>query len=202
MYIKNSFFLLLLLLLVSCSDVKNTRFRDTSSLEMPPEMEVVEKPKVAIKENEDHIEKGLGDSVSLAGTDEKPVMKIKKLFDRSWTLVEQALKLGEIEVTDKNREQGIFYVLFDPDVQSSGDSESTDTLSFFFFEDEYEEAAYQIKVAWIESDTEVKVELVNQINTDLLDDDEDKEAFEGTVDGGGKLLNILYNIIKNDLPLK
>lgn len=168
-------------------------------------MKIVVKPKVEAKENEedkDLTDKGLGDSVTLAGIDEKPVMKIKKLFNRSWTLVEQALKLGEIEITDKNREQGIFYVLFDPDAQGTGDSESTDTLSFFFFEDEYEEAAYQIKVAWIESDTEVKVELVDQVNTELLDDDEDTAAFEGTVNSGEKLLNILYNIIKNDLPLK
>ncbi len=202
MYLKNSFFLLLLLI-VSCSDVKSTRYQDTSDLEMPPKMKIIEKPKVEIEENEENndiTETGLGDDVLLAGTDEKPVMKIKKLFDRSWTLVEQALKLREIEITDKNREQGIFYVLFDPDAQSSGDSGFIDNMSFFFFEDDYEEAAYKLTVVWHESDTEVRAELVNQVNSDLLDDDEDD--FEGTVvDGGAKLLKTLYKTIRDDLPL-
>ena len=126
--------------------------------------------------------------------------KIKKLVDRSWALVEQALKLSEIEITDKNREEGVFYVLFDPDNQNSGDSESTDSITLFFFNDEYDEAAYQISVAWIETDTEVRAELVKQIDSDLLDD-EDEVDFEGSVDGGAMLLKALYKTIRDDLPL-
>ena len=143
----------------------------------------------------------MGDNVLYEGSAEPPVMKIKKLFDRSWVLIEQALKLSEIEITDKNREQGVFYVNFDPDARDSKDAELIDSVSFFFFEDEYEAAAYKLKVEWRETDTEVTAELVNQVNTDLLDDDEDMEDFEESVDDGTKLLKKLYKTIRDDLPL-
>ena len=165
-------------------------------------MEIVETEKGVEDKYEKLTNTGLGDeNVSYTGSAEKPVMKIKKLFDRSWILVEQALKLSEIEITDKNREQGFFYVNFDPDAQGSKDTELIDSVSFFFFEDEYEAAAYKLIVKWNETDTEVTAELANQINTDLLDDDEDKEDFEGSIDGGAELLKKLYKTIRDDLPL-
>jgi len=202
MFFKNYFLLILISsVLVSCAEVEKSRYKDTSHLEMPPEMEIVETEPVVVGEYEKLTNTGLGDDVSYMGPDEDPVMKIKKLFDRSWVLVEQALKLSEIEITDKNREQGVFYVNFDPDARDSKDTELIDNVSFFFFEDEYDAAAYKIKVKWRETDTEVTAELVDQVNTDLLDDDEDKEDFEGSVDGGSKLLKKLYKTIRDDLPL-
>ena len=169
---------------------------------MPPEMEIVETEPVVVSEYEKLTNTGLGDEyVSYTGPAEKPVMKIKKLFDRSWILVEQALKLSEIEITDKHREQGFFYVNFDPDAQGSKGSDVIDSVSFFFFEDEYEAAAYKLTVKWNETDTEVTAELANQINTDMLDDDEDMEDFEGSVDSGVILLKKLYKTIRDDLPL-
>lgn len=193
---------LISLVLVSCANDDKARYKDTSHLEKPPEMEVVETAKVVVEEDKRIKNKGLGEeNVSYTGSAENPVMKIKKLFDRSWGLVEQALKLSEIEITDKNREQGVFYVNFDPDAQDSKDTELIDSVSFFFFEDEYENAAYKLLVKWRETDTEVTAELVDQVNTDLLDDDEDREDFEGSVDGGARLLKTLYKVIRDDLPM-
>jgi len=198
MFLKKIYFLLLLFL-VSCSDTKNTRYQDTSTLEMPPEMEIVEKPAVAEpKIIEDIVDKGLGDSVVLSGPTEEPLIKIKKMFDRSWGIVEQALKLNEIEITDKNREEGVFYVNFDPDAQTSDGSELFDGMTFSFFNDEYEEAAYKLTVVWRESNTEVNAELAGQTNMDMLNDDED---FGGSVDAGAKLIKKLYKTIRDDLPL-
>lgn len=189
------------LFLHACTDVKTIEYSDTSDLEMPPEMEIAETPKELITEKEDvEVEgKGLGDIVSLAGTKDKAVIKIIKTFERSWELVEQALKLNEIEVTDKNREKGVFYVLFDPDEQSS---ESTKNSTFSFFGGEYDEGAYQITIVWRESDTEVTAELVDDTHSDLLDDAEDKEEFEGSVVGGDHLLKTLYKTLRHDLPIK
>ena len=203
MVFKKYFLLIIIsLVLLSCAESRNSRYKDTSHLEMPPEMEIVETEPVVVGEYEKLTNTGLGDEyVSYAGSAEKPVMKIKKLFDRSWVLVEQALKLSEIEITDKNREQGFFYVNFDPDAQGSKDTELIDGVSFFFFEDEYEAAAYKLIVKWNETDTEVTAELANQINTDMLDDDEDMEDFEGSVDSGASLLKKLYKTIRDDLPL-
>jgi outer membrane protein assembly factor BamC len=199
MLFKNCFFLALFsLVLVSCAESKNSRFRDTSHLEKPPEMEIAETAKEVVAEEDKEISStGLGDEyVSYSDSAEKPMMKIKKLFDRSWILVEQALKLSKIEITDKNRDQGFFYVNFDPNAE-----ESNDNVTFLFFEDEYDAAAYKLIVEWNETATEVTTELVNRVNTDLPDE-EDMEDFEGSVvDGGAKLLKKLYKTIRDDLPL-
>ncbi|NOR68082.1 MAG: outer membrane protein assembly factor BamC [Methylomarinum sp.] len=185
-------------LVTACSDIKATKYQDISDLEIPPEMVIVEKPKVLIEDSEVIKKTGLGKSVSLAGLGKEPVIKIKKTFERSWAIVEQALKLNEIEITDKNRDEGVFYVLFDPDAKQAG-SQITDTITFFFFEDEYVEAAYKLTVVWRDSDTEVTVELIDQVSNDILDDGEDE--FEDTIDAGTKLLKTLYKTIKDDLPL-
>ncbi|MCK5121402.1 MAG: outer membrane protein assembly factor BamC [Methylococcales bacterium] len=189
---------LILVLVTACSDIKVTKYQDISDLEMPPEMVIVEKPKVLIEDSEVIKKTGLGKSVSLAGLGKEPVIKIKKTFERSWAIVEQALKLNEIEITDKNRDEGVFYVLFDPDAKQAG-SQITETITFFFFEDEYVEAAYKLTVVWRDSDTEVTVELIDQVSNDILDDGEDE--FEDTIDAGTKLLKTLYKTIKDDLPL-
>lgn len=189
------------LLLIACSDVKSTRYKDTSHLELPPMMEIVKKPKTVVVETDDVEQTGLGSNVSLGGSEQFPVIKIKKLFDRSWVLVEQALKLSEIEITDKNREQGVFYVLYDPDVKKSGDTNVIDSMTFFLFKDDYAEATYKLNVAWKETATEVSVELADVISTEMLDDQEDLEEAEGSVDSGKKLLLNLYGTIRDDLPL-
>ena len=198
---KNCFrflsFLLISLLIISCTDFDKTKYKDTSDLETPPDMEIVERPEVKVNEDNEIDDNSLANIVSYADTEEKPVIKIKKLFSRSWNIVEQALKLNDIKVKDKNRDLGIFYVLFDPDSQNSG---FIDAMTFSLFEDEHEEAAYKLTVRWHDSDTEVRAELYDKGGTELLDDDEDTEDFEGSVDEGAKLLELLYKTIREDLP--
>jgi len=199
---KKSCFRLLIALptflwMTSCTDISNTKYKDTSDLETPPDMEIVEKPGANITEKDELEKNGLADIVSYVNTEEKPVIKIKKLFFRSWNIVEQALKLNNIKVKDKNRELGVFYVLFDPDSQNSG---FVDAITFSLFEDKFEGDAYRLTVKWRDSDTEVRAELYDKGGSDLLDDDEDNDDFEGFVDESAKLLEILYKTISEDLP--
>ena len=197
---KNSWLLLFLALFVSaCSEVKSTRYKDTSVLEVPPVMKIVEKPKELVKESEKAESSGLGDIVKLAGSVEQPVIQIKKMFDRSWNIVEQGLKLSEIEITDKNREEGVFYLKFDPDNKSSKDSGLMDSMSFFFSKDDYDEAAYKLTVIWKESSTEVSAELIEKVADDLLDDEDGD--FDSSVDPGAKLIKALYKTMRDDLPI-
>lgn len=200
MYSKSYWLLFLVpLLTAACTDVKSTRYQDTSELETPPVMKIVEKPKAISKDLEKEENKGLGDIVKLAGPAELPVIHIKKMFNRSWAIVEQGLNLSEIEITDKNREEGTYYLKFDPDDKSSKDSSMMDSMAFFLFKDDYEEAAYKLSVVWKESNTEVSVELIDAESDDLLDDGEDD--FEGSVDPGAKLIRALYKTIRDDLPI-
>ena len=196
---KSCLVLLMPLLITACSDSVNTRYKDTSYLETPPVLIIADQP--AQKNQTKDIDKntGLGQVVSLSGSAEQPVLKIKKIFDRSWNIVEQGLKLSEIEITDKNREQGVYYVMFDPDQKASKDSGVMDSLSFFFFTDQYEEAAYKLTVQWRESDTEVSVELIEQDEDSLLDDE--KGDFDNPSDLGAMLIKALYKTIRDDLPI-
>jgi uncharacterized lipoprotein len=192
-------FFLLPVLISACSEVKNTKYKDTSALERPPVMEIAETPKVQIEEKEEAEKTGLGDIVSISSSAETPVIKIKKMFGRSWNIVEQGLALSEIEITDKNRDKGVFYVKFDPDRQSSKDSGMLDKMTFFLFKDDYEEAFYKMTVVWRDSNTEVSAELIDQAGNDLLDDGEDD--FESSIDSGGMLIKALYKTIRDDLPI-
>jgi len=203
MYFKKiSILILMSLLIISCSSGKKRKYKNTRYLEMPPTMKVVEKPKIQVeeeKETEISEGKGLGENVSLGGEENKSVIKIKKTFDRSWEIVDQALKLNDIEITDKDREQGVFYVTYDPDDDRSGESTLIDKMTFFVFKNEYVEASYKLTVVWRESDTEVVAELADSETNDLLDDGEDD--IEGSTDSGEKLLNALYKTIRDDLPI-
>jgi len=196
---KNWLVLLVPLLNTACSDSVNTRYKDTSHLETPPVLIIAEQPKQAIQAKDVDKKTGLGRVVSLSGPAAQPILKIKKIFDRSWNIVEQGLNLSEIEITDKNRDKGVFYVKFDPDQKLSKDSGVMDSLSFFFFEDEYEEAAYKLTVQWHDSDTEVSVEAIEQDEDNFLDDEDGD--FENSIDLGAMLINALYKTIKDDLPL-
>mgnify|MGYP000745247841 FL=1 len=199
MVLKNSWLLFLIILFVgACSEAKNTRYKDTSVLESPPVMDIVEKPKAVVKETEKIENTGLGDVVKLVGSDEQPVIQIKKIFDRSWDIVGEGLKLSEIEISDKNREEGVYYLRFDPDNRSSKDSGLMDSMAFLFFADDYDEAPYKLTVIWKDSSTEVTAELVDEQSDDFLDDG--KGDFDGSVDSGAKLIKALYKTIRDDLP--
>jgi uncharacterized lipoprotein len=199
--------ILITLFTISCSDVQQTKYKDTDYLEIPPEMKITEKSPVVVEEDikdeadeEESVEKGLGQNILLAGTEKKPVIKIKKKFDRSWELIDQALKLEEIEITDKDRGQGVFYVTYDPDDQHPADSSLIDKMTFFFFKDEYEEASYKLTVLRQEDETEVTAEQIESETNDLLDDGEDNDI-AGSIDDGSMLLNALYKTLREDLPV-
>lgn len=186
------------LLIMACSNSENTRYKDLSHLEKPPVIIIAETAKKPVLKDDEAVEKtGFGQVVSLAGSDKLPVLKIKKIFDRSWDIVEQGLKLSEIEITDKNRDQGVFYLKFDPDKQASKDSSLLDNMAFFLFTDEYDEAAYKLTVEWRDTDTEVSVELISENDENSLDD----VGIEYTFDSGAKLIKTLYKTIRDDLPI-
>ncbi|MCF6202435.1 MAG: outer membrane protein assembly factor BamC [Methylococcaceae bacterium] len=206
MYYKKVY-ILIVLFTISCSDVQQAKYKDTEYLEVPPEIKMTKKTPVVVEDDvkdeideDEPADKGLGKNILLVGTEKKPVIKIKKKFDRSWELVDQALKLEEIEITDKDREQGVFYVSYDPDNQHPADSSLIDKMTFFFFKDEYEEASYKLTVLKQENETEVTVEQIESDTNDLLDDGEDNDM-AGIIDDGSMLLNTLYKTLREDLPV-
>jgi len=202
MYLKKNWGLLLVPLVIgACTGSKSSRYKDTAHLEKPPIIVVAEKPRPPVPEipEEEDENTGLGQVVSLSGSADLPIIKIKKIFNPSWDIVEQGLNLSEIEITDKNRDEGVFYLKFDPDKQAAKDAGLLDSISFFLFKDEYDEASYKLFVQWHESHTAVSVELIEQDEDSFLDDD--KGDFDSPTDLGVMLINALYKTIRDDLPL-
>lgn len=181
--------LLLLAAVVSCSEVKQ-KYQDTSELERPPKMDIIEQSSIGGPGSDTPVvKKSLAESVFLDDAEKPTVLKIKKLFDRSWDIVGQAIAKKKIEITDKNREQGVFYLKYD----ASEDSGSTvfGNVRLFVFEDEYTEAEYKLTVGWWETETEVRAEMI------VKDEEEDQD--NEYADGSSKLLKALYDTISNEL---
>jgi hypothetical protein len=198
---KNGALILMALCIGACSESKNPKYKDTSLLEKPPVMPIVAKQKDRVEESEEEQDekKGLGDNIILTEFEQKPIIKIKKNFDLSWNFVEQALQLKDIEISDKNREKGIYYVTFDPDEQS--DSTLADAMTFFLFKDDYAEAAYKLTVKEKATDnSEIIIEHIATEENDLMDDDGDD--FDGTIDEGVMLMNTLYKTIRDELEIE
>jgi hypothetical protein len=75
----SSTFIFLLLTLTACSQgIQQTRYQDTTALELPPVIARVAKPRQPEADKAD--KRSLGESVQLAGTEERPVIKIKNYF--------------------------------------------------------------------------------------------------------------------------
>jgi hypothetical protein len=180
--------------LVSCSGTTASRYHDTHELEMPPVLEISQSQNVRPLSLEEKLPtKGLGDIVSLSDGSGVPILKVKKLFDRSWELLLQTLELQKIEVSDTNRERGEILLNYQP---QSGTEQSG--FTFFFFEDDYALAAYKIKVEWVETETQIRVELTDE---EKQKRDQADEEFSQTLDDGGLLIKRLFRTMRDDLPL-
>ncbi len=158
-------------------------YRDTSELEMPPAVELSETQATAPSQIIEQAEPAQK-IVLLDDSEIPPVLKIEKFQDRAWELVIDALNKHNIGIIDKNREAGWVQVKYDA---SEDSGEIFGNVRFFWFEDEYGEAKYQIKLTWNGVATEVKVRLLEQAESE----DEDEELG----DGSEKLVKLLYNAI-------
>jgi uncharacterized lipoprotein len=101
--------------------------------------------------------------------------------------------LQKIEVSDTNRERGEILLNYQP---QSGTEQSG--FTFFFFEDDYALAAYKIKVEWVETETQIRVELTDE---EKQKRDQADEEFSQTLDDGGLLIKRLFRTMRDDLPL-
>ena len=107
--------LLLSLSVVACAS-EDSRYRDTSMLERPPELVSVNQPGAGIADNstipKKRDEPGLGSDVSMTTTT-PPQLIIKQPFDDAWNTVGLALKQSDIEITDREHDKGLYYVSYD-----------------------------------------------------------------------------------------
>lgn len=129
------------LLLIGCADTSD-RYRDTRQLELPPELPIEHthvQPAVSADDLKPKTASPLEDLLAFTDDGSKPSLTLKTRPDRAWEMIIVALKISNIEVIDKNREENRIQVRYDPD--TAGREER---LLDIFFNNDYPEAEYNI----------------------------------------------------------
>lgn len=176
--------------LSACAEGK--KYRDTTGLETPPRLAITtdDSATLGAASPQQEAKKSLADSVFVDDAEKPSVLKIKKLFDRAWDIVGQALAQKKIEITDKNRDAGVYFVKYDPSADSG--TAVFGNVKIFIFEEEYREAPYKLSIVWRDTETEVRAEMLPQPESEERDDDEE------FADGSSKLLKALYETIRDE----
>jgi uncharacterized lipoprotein len=186
--------LLVTLILVACGG-PDSRYRDTQMLEHPPELVVSKHPgEMQVTDNSKVPKKqykmGLGEDVSLT-TSTPPQLKIKQPLDDAWTTLGLALKQSSIEITDREHDKGLYYVLYDPEKS--------------FFGRKNNEAVYVITLEDEGVETTITATLGNTAEQSSAGgrgknrgSSKDNSATQAA-NGGEKLLQSLYETLRDDL---
>lgn len=117
---KSSLLILPSLLLLACGETSE-RYRDLHHLELPPELPIEHTHRQAAVSADDLKPKSssaaiLAGLMSFEEVGGKPILTLKTRSERAWEMVATALKLTNIQVLDKNRDQLAFQVRYDPDI--------------------------------------------------------------------------------------
>lgn len=193
-------------LLSSCSANEDSRYRDTSQLELPPALLDTQPAKAdtsgdgALADPKES--KGLGDDVYLSAA--KPIiLKIKQPLDIAWNTVASALRQADVEIKDRELDKGQYYVIFDPD-QYVADSDSVLDRFGSLFVNEYGQSIYILTLTADGDETLITADKAQASEQSAADDSEDREADakpedDEKPDGAEKLLLFLHNILHDEL---
>jgi len=189
---KNKFTSILLLAATaaSCTTTED-KYQSTEMLERPPTLIATTptEPQSAIEESTPtKTQPGLGDAVTMTEADPSR-LDIKQPFDQAWSSVASALEQLELEITDRNRDEGLYYVTYDPDSYQPEDAGVFDIL---LLKHDYAEEGYILKLHEQGSATEITAEAANK-NTAAAKDE------AAPADGAEKLLKTLYKTLRDDL---
>lgn len=170
------------LLLAGCADTSD-RYRDTHHLELPPELPIEHthaQPAVAADDLSPKAARtsALENLMDFKDDDKKPLLTLKTRPDRAWEMVVVALKISNIEVLDKNREENRIQVRYDPDTNGR-----EPRVLDVFFNDDYAETEYTLRL---------KEDVLGIVVNVALSKPEQLEYGE---DGSPNLLRLLHKTI-------
>lgn len=157
MRLKKLVFGLPALLVIACTETPE-RYRNLQNLELPPDLPITHSRSQSVVAVDDMKPKAspLAGLVSFEDDGRNPRLMLTTKLNRAWDMIAIALKLGYIEVLDKNPREKRFQVRFDPD--TAGKEES---FLDIFSADTYPEANYDIRLTEDILGVDVKVEAVN-----------------------------------------
>ncbi len=184
--------------LSGCASTSNSKYQDMSELEKPPQLEIVAAEPSA--ENTDLEEKKantrLGRAVSLVDDN----LSIALSFEQTWKLLELGLRLNKIEISDRDREKGQYYVMFDPDNAEHPSNVEGGFFDGLLADNKYPQGKYLLTLTeQSPRNMRVKAQLVESVtDSATLDSPAGAVAMD---DGAAKLLKRLYSTLHDELPL-
>jgi outer membrane protein assembly factor BamC len=114
-------------------------------------------------------------------------LRIDQMQKQAWRLVARALSKQNIEIIERNMDQGYFYVKYDPDAVKPEDSSVWDEMLFLFGEDPSHEKEYRISLLEV-SPQETEVTIQNSEGKTIADH------------AATALLKSITDGINNDIP--
>jgi len=158
--------------------------KEISALEIPPELRAEEKPNTQMSEKS--VPKSFAYEVVLVTEPEQTFLRVNSSFAHVWRIVGKALTEVNVEVTDKNRAQAVYYVQYDPELQDADkDGSYWQELVFMFSSNIHQELPYQIFLEPSEDNTRIFVR--------------DESAKALSEDKGLQLLRLIFDTINNDI---
>ncbi len=158
--------------------------KEISALEIPPELIADQKAESQIRVND--TAKSLTYEVVLVTEPEKTFLRVNSSFAHVWRIIGKALTEVNVELTDKNREQAIYYVQYDPELEGADkDGSYWQELVFMFSADIHQELPYQVFLVATEEGTHIFVR--------------DEFAKVLTEDKGLQLLKLIFVTINQDI---
>ena len=180
--------------LASCGTTKDTRYRDTAMLELPPilpinrqrgEQRITDNSAIPKKTDET----GLGKAVYMTAAT-PPQLKIKQPFDEAWKILNQAIKQNDLKITDQERNKGHVYVQYG--------SNSLLEKAKTFLMNEQKESNYMLTVKADGAETTISVATAKTTEESSSYTSQDG-FYEEPVDISQKLLEKIYTTIRDDL---
>ncbi len=187
--------------ITACAN-NRSKYHDTSELEKPPQLEIVVSDVVSASASDNQDLEGrkpntrLGQAVNLVADN----LSITLPFEQAWKLVDLGLRLNKIEISDRNREKGQFYVVFDPDNAERKSNEEGGYFEGLFVDNNYPQGKYLLTL--MESSLKnitVKIEFLE--SSDGHSSQDGYAEFKASDNGATKLLKRLYETLHDELPL-
>jgi len=158
--------------------------KEISALEIPPELRAQAQPNTQISEQS--VPKSFAYEVVLVTEPEQTFLRVNSSFAHVWRIVGKALTEVNVEVTDKNREQALYYVQYDPELQDADkDGSYWQELVFMFSSDIHQELPYQVFLEPSEDNTRIFIR--------------DESAKVLSEDKGLQLLRLIFDTINKDI---
>lgn len=176
-------------LAATACDVPSKNYRDTTVLEQPPQLTVLnsDSEQSTLTTDETQKRKGLSDLV--VSMDDTHLL-LKQPLGTAWKTLEAAIKQSGLELTDRNLEKGFYYVTYNPETFTgqAGSGWASALGSILFSEEKKNEPMYVISMRPKTDSIIIHTVLLDTVKTD-----------KPIKDSSAQLLTVLYNTLHDEL---